>query len=59
MCEALITERAEGRAEMAREAAYSLFLQGISYEMVLNAFKHDLSRDELSHIQQDAKKDKP
>lgn len=27
--------------------------------MVLNAFKHDLSRDELSHIQQDAKKDKP
>lgn len=59
MCEVLATERNEGRKEMAREAAASLFLQGISYEMVLNAFKKDLSREELSQIEQEAKKDKP
>ena len=61
MCEALALERAEGRAEgrmeMAKEAAASLFFQGSSYETVFNAFRNVLGKEELLQIQHDAKKD--
>lgn len=68
MCEALATEReegrmegriegrTEGRVEMARETASSMFEMGTPYETVQLLFQDTLSKEDLSQIRQDLMK---
>ena len=51
MCEALATERKEGRKEVARETASAMFAIGSSYEAVQALFHEVLSEEEIRQIQ--------
>ena len=49
--------RQEGRLEMARKGADTMFFHNMPYNQVFEAFGEVLGEDELKHIQEKAQKD--